>query len=87
MGKTDGHDGSSVAVPSLNEALSEMRRKLTEDVETQQLVKACHATTQKSLRLRLSYGRIAMEEGVAAMEGRAIAESKRQTTKQTCGVG
>ena len=40
------------------------------------VIKACQATEAAPLQLQLSYARIASEEGVAAMEARAI-ELKR----------
>ena len=76
LGKTEGHNrGMESPVPWLPEAMARASNKMKGE-EQQSLIKACNPTQASPLQLQLSYARIAMEEGVAAMEARAI-ELKR----------
>jgi hypothetical protein len=78
LGKTEGHKHRSKSlhpVPWLPEAMDRASIKMKGE-EQQALIKACKPTQASPLQLQLSYARIAMEEGVATMEARAI-ELKR----------
>jgi hypothetical protein len=76
VGKTEGQKSSNLAAPWLSEAMQAIRAHMKRP-EQQALIKACKPTQATPLQLQLSYARIASEEGVAAMEARAV-ELKRK---------
>jgi hypothetical protein len=76
VGKTEGQISSTSDAPWLSEAMQAIRRHMKRPKQ-QALIKACKPTQATPLQLQLSYARIASEEGVAAMEARAV-ELKRK---------
>ena len=81
VGKTEGHAAGSSEVPWLREAMIQGGRKLRASVRGRK------STKSKRLRLRLSYCRIAAWEGVAAMEGRCIAQKLSRSGSQNKSKG
>lgn len=81
VGKTEGHYRSHKNAPWLPEAMVAIRRQ-TKRPDQQALIKGCKPTKATPLQLRLSYARIASEEGVATMEARAIELRRKQDGNQ-----
>lgn len=86
VGKTEGQARTNAALPWLSRAMQSIRARMQQP-DQQALIKACKPTPATPVRLRLSYARIASEEGVAAMEARAIELKRRKDGSQNTSGG